>query len=913
MLSTATRDSCYCTVDYRKWDRLDLDNGPDGDDSEGTYAAVRVLSALGRCKSSIDRAFEESLAQCRSSQSSVSERLSAIVERYKGILSSLATLDGAADDRLQLDLSLSVYLNMSCAYLKLQQWSSSLDCSHEALRIMSGDIDDWNKRLRATYFAVCALLQIVPLRLSELQRAVDQLRTAVQLHRTDISTSQCREYEDALLAFRRKCTAVYGHSDGFMDGEVETAAAAQPVSGGRSNERTLLGEDGYPSSQLTQLAVISGSIETTSAAVDGDSWEHGSAVDVETILQQASSSCTLGDYRTALRWYRLALRARPQIPALTAVAQYGLGACVLFTCSPDEQEALSDAQHSLLESIHHFEAIIFAPDGVSCLGHEEESRVAISALMPDIVDADGARPAVRCLLLHLLRAYRMAIRAALLLHLFARCEWLRNRAIDVCNSLLLDLERAMRLSDTTAVDMLHVSREELVSAVRRGRVHFFIEKALHCIGTNKEEEEEVDPINNSDDVLLMQRFAVLPSAATVDISSSSSGRIEAQQVQRCLVVHRQLFESSTEAAAALLSFAADECLSLGTCRDVTPAVSAYQALAAACMDSTSPRIEPFDLRAHRQQLSPIDLLAQRAVDCWGRVSALSRRAISNATHDPMETYRHRQQCMLADYQGGVCALALEDLALAQRCFEASQSVQRDIDKYLLCDNTTIVEDDLSGYYTTCGDLSYHLGHTYFRLGRYAEVVEESMLALAFYQRPLVVGASGHGSRASDGRHGRIAMRDQTAQQRLRQRQALTLRALADAAVGDTTAAEVVLRDIAALCLGPVEHAEEEVGAVQQLMHRLRDQRMDASTSAPCGSRISSKKASSSLSAPPSPQLDCRSAADVLPAPLPPDGAIRGRSSEQVSIDWDLVVAYSILVAAISAAVLIACRASRILN
>ena len=170
MLSTATRDSCYCTVDYRKWDRLDLYNEIDGDDSD---AAVRVLSALGRCKSSIDRAFEESLAQCRSSQSSVSERLSAIVERYKGILSSLATLDGAADDRPQLDLSLSVYLNMSCAYLKLQQWSSSLDCSHEALRIMSGDIDDWNKRLRATYFAVCALLQIVPLRLSELQRAVD--------------------------------------------------------------------------------------------------------------------------------------------------------------------------------------------------------------------------------------------------------------------------------------------------------------------------------------------------------------------------------------------------------------------------------------------------------------------------------------------------------------------------------------------------------------------------------------------------------------------------------------------------------------------------------------------------------------------------------------------------------------------
>jgi hypothetical protein len=290
----------------------------------------------------------------------------------------------------------------------------------------------------------------------------------------------------------------------------------------------------------------------------------------------------------------------------------------------------------------------------------------------------------------------------------------------------------------------------------------------------------------------------------------------------------------------------------------------------------------------------------------------------------MESYHHRQQCMLADYHAGVCALALEDLVLAQRCFEASQSVQRDIDKYLrqLCDTV----EDLSGYYTTCGDLSYHLGHTYFRIGRYAAVVEESMIALAFYQRSLVVRTSGSGKeRASDtGGHGtgRIAMRDQTAQERLRQRQALTLRALADAALGDTAAAEVVLMDIAALCLGPVEHAEEEVGAVQQLMHRMRDQRTDASHSAPCGNRISSKKASLAL---PSHELGRRLDAALVPLDETrqrdcSDGSavLEANSSSscsggQVFIDWDLVIAYSILVAAISVAVLIAYRAFRLLN
>ena len=907
----STTDSCCCTVDYSKWNRLDLDDS--GDDS----ASVRVLSALRRCKSSIDLAFEESLAQCcGSSQSSVNEQLSAIVERYKGILSSLASLDDASDDRPQLDLSLGVYLNMSCAYLKLQQWSYSLDCSHEALRVLSGETDDWNKRLRATYFAVCALLRIVPLRLSELQRAVHQLRTAVQLHRTDISPSQCKEYDDACVAFSRKCKAVYGHSDGFTDGQVE--AAAQPVSGGCSNEQTFLDRDGCFSSQPTQLAsnsvqshfstrdVISGLIEATSAAVDV---EQLSSVEVETVLQHASSSYALGDHRAALQCYRLALRVRPPIPsALTAVAQYGLGACVLSVCSPDEQEALSDAQHSLLESIHYFEAIIFAPAGVSSLGNKEESPVAISALMPDIADAEGA---VRCLPLHVLHAYRMVIRATLLLHLFARCEWLWNRAIDVCNSVLLDLERSMRLNDPAAVDMLHVSSEELVSAVRRGRIHFLIEKALHCMDIKEKEDlmpsdkhRDLDP--DSGDFLVCQCFAVLPSVATVD------SRDDAQQ---CLV-HRELFGSCNEAAAALLSFAADECMSLDIC-DVTPAVGAFKALAVLCMDSTSPRIELFDLRAHRQ-LSPIDL-ALRAVDCWGRVSALSRRAISN-THNPMESYRHRQQCMLADYHAGVCALALEDLVLAQRCFEASQSVQRDIDKSLrqLCDTV----EDLSGYYTTCGDLSYHLGHTYFRLGRYAEVVEESMIALAFYQQSLAVRASGNGKgRTSDtvgyGK-GRIAMRDQTAQERLRQRQALTLRALADAALGDTAAAEVVLKDIAALCLGPVEHAEEEVGAVQQLMHRMRDQRTDASTS----SRISSKKVSPAL---PSQQLGRRLDATLVPLDGTrqrdrSDGSavLEANSSSscsggQVFIDWDLVIAYSILVAAISVAVLIAYRAFRLLN
>ena len=162
------------------------------------------------------------------------------------------------------------------------------------------------------------------------------------------------------------------------------------------------------------------------------------------------------------------------------------------------------------------------------------------------------------------------------------------------------------------------------------------------------------------------------------------------------------------------------------------------------------------------------------------------------------------------------------------------------------------------------------------------------------------------------------MRDQTAQERLRQRQALTLRALADAALGDTAAAEVVLKDIAALCLGPVEHAEEEVGAVQQLMHRMRDQRTDAST----GSRISSKKVSSAL---PSHQLDRRLDATLVPLHGTrqrdrSDGSavLEANSSSscsggQVFIDWDLVIAYSILVATISVAVLIAYRAFRLLN
>jgi len=881
----STAHLCY-TVDYSKWDRLLLDTELDEDDCGGACSA-RALSMLGRCKVSIDRAFEESAARYRSEPS----EFAAIVDRYKVILSSLASLDAAADDCLKLDLSLGVYLNMSCAYLKLQQWKSSLDCSHKALWIMSGDIYDWNKRLRATYFTVCALLRIEPLRFDELLKAVDDMRTAAQLHRAEISPSQFSEYEEASDAFRRKCKAVDERS-ALTDRDGDSPSLELiPLISKPAQSHFPTEDDNY-------------AIVTSTTAVEGDSGDC-SAAEMKAFLRNASSSYMQGDYRGALRWYRLVLRIHNPIPALTAVAQYGLGACVLSTCSPDECDALSDALQNLLDSIYYFEEAIFAPVGGSFTVLQEESCNAISVLIPDL-DAigewkgyKGAQP--DSLSLHLLRAYRMVIRASLQLHIFSRCDWLWNRAIDVCNVLLLDLMRSMRLNNST-VDDLYVSRgKKLISAICRERVHFLIEKASHCMDT-EELGVTCDLHPTSVDLLLFQRFAVLPSMVAIEGYDA--------QVQLCLV-HRELVDCSTESAAALLSFAAHDCILIDI--DITPVVNAYKALAIVCMNSTSPKIEAFDLRAHRQ-LSRIDL-AQRAVDCWGQVSALSRHATSTKhIRSEVESYRHRQQCMLADYHAGICTLALEDLALAQRCFESAQSMQRDIDTYLQQRDKT---EDCSGYYTACGDLSYHLGHTYFRLGRYVDAVEESSLAFSHYQLSVVVRASWCDSVSDcrlDGAKGKIPMRDHTAQERLRQRQALTLLALADTSLGDMAAVEAVLREIAALCLGPVEHAVEEVQAVKQLMQRLKDQRMEG-TSEPCGSQRGSMGKPVMMH---SQQLDIRlepghgAARDRTgdTAAVPKDTSSRG---QQVVIDWDLVLAYLILVAAMSAAVLIACKASRLLS
>lgn len=138
--------------------------------------------------------------------------------------------------------------------------------------------------------------------------------------------------------------------------------------------------------------------------------------------------------------------------------------------------------------------------------------------------------------------------------------------------------------------------------------------------------------------------------------------------------------------------------------------------------------------------------------------------------------------------------------------------------------------NMNAYYTTCGDLAYHLGQIYLRQGKYKDAGREGEEAVRCYehaeqllwsnQHNIYNNNKNNKNKSSDNNNTvkadgnciannsaiEIPLRERTPQNRLRIRQAFSLIALAHHARGGDEEKKVIaaLRRVGEYCLGPVK-------------------------------------------------------------------------------------------------------------
>ena len=227
-----------------------------------------------------------------------------------------------------------------------------------------------------------------------------------------------------------------------------------------------------------------------------------------------------------------------------------------------------------------------------------------------------------------------------------------------------------------------------------------------------------------------------------------------------------------------------------------------------------------------------------------------------------QSLKYLQRHMEALYHAGVCACVGRDFVLAQRALESAQHAQGDIEavhrraalyaaSYYSATSFSSPPSSSSSSFSSssssssssvslqlerfsreflvaCGDVSFHLGHVYIRLGRAADALQEGLRADAYYSHSGDTGrtadnvllnsaaptaaatTTGGAAATTTGGAGAGGDADELfvafdALLRGRRRQALGLQALAQSLVGKTQEAEATLVLIEKeLCVGPVE-------------------------------------------------------------------------------------------------------------
>lgn len=101
--------------------------------------------------------------------------------------------------------------------------------------------------------------------------------------------------------------------------------------------------------------------------------------------------------------------------------------------------------------------------------------------------------------------------------------------------------------------------------------------------------------------------------------------------------------------------------------------------------------------------------------------------------------KYKFEALLASYHAGLCAACGHQYTLAQRSFESAQSIQSDLQGLLIASFSETEKDVnkrklASDVRLACGDVAFHVGHVYFKQGKYNASIEEGQQALQLYSQ-----------------------------------------------------------------------------------------------------------------------------------------------------------------------------------
>lgn len=194
-------------------------------------------------------------------------------------------------------------------------------------------------------------------------------------------------------------------------------------------------------------------------------------------------------------------------------------------------------------------------------------------------------------------------------------------------------------------------------------------------------------------------------------------------------------------------------------------------------------------------------IADKTYDAWKKASKESSRNLSfikklNFSNTNSTSISNEAQIlldiMLTHYEAGISMITIDNVA-CQRSLETSEAAQANYSRFIKNNNIKMNKDEEDSYKVACGDLAYHLGFCYLRVGKVKDAINESLASVSYFKEGI--------NNINDNNDINSKV-DET--NMVRQKHAWGLVAMAYAAAGETEKGEKAMQQVRKRCLGPLE-------------------------------------------------------------------------------------------------------------
>jgi hypothetical protein len=149
--------------------------------------------------------------------------------------------------------------------------------------------------------------------------------------------------------------------------------------------------------------------------------------------------------------------------------------------------------------------------------------------------------------------------------------------------------------------------------------------------------------------------------------------------------------------------------------------------------------------------------------------------------------------MLTHYEAGISMITTDNVA-SQRSLETSEAAQANYSRFIKNYNIKMNKDEEDSFKIACGDLAYHLGFCYLRVGKVKDAINEALSSVSYFK--IVSNKNNNFDNDSN------CSEDET--NIVRQKHAWGLVVMAYTAAGETEKGEKAMQQVRKRCLGPLE-------------------------------------------------------------------------------------------------------------